>query len=500
MLPSLLRLLISLPPSLSQFFFNLFLCPDGAAVPLLFLSFPIFMAGTFGTGDISNLDPAHLRLFQSLDKAVSSRFQQLSLHDIPALTSETDLVDLLLDNDLLALSAVVAWFSATAPPSVVDVVAFMNTLGITWVRSAGPDLDRDQLLVAMRVKQFVASMFELNDKRLSGTSMTADPMDMDTPLEVSIGRTMDSAFLAQQHRPVQPLLLPPPSVCGNLRRQFESGVFVEVALKYVVLHKESADRWHGTQIISEISSGKHRVVGKAPTKDVKSMLDAYLRLAALSYGRVYIGSTFAAPLTAYPGNASVGVLNGVRVQYDMQSHESYLGLLQEVATLLGDRRGEFTYRFSTLAKRTHDLTRAGRSYADAQADAASNLFAFMRAPAPFVAPSLTPQKPGGKGDGGSSVDPAVTGAKRTLEDLAKIPGFIKGLRTFGSDKECASLAAKAAGKSKFCPFFVTARACNYGSDCKKAHLCDVKLADNSLCLQSHTRAKHVEELGLPEYP
>jgi hypothetical protein len=128
------------------------------------------------------------------------------------------------------------------------------------------------------------------------------------------------------------------------------------------------------------------------------------------------------------------------------------------------------------------------------------LFAFMRAPAPFVAPSLTPQKPGGKGDGGSSVDPAVTGAKRTLEDLAKIPGFIKGLRTFGSDKECASLAAKAAGKSKFCPFFVTSRACSYGADCKKAHLCDVKLADNSLCLQSHTRAKHVEELGLPEYP
>jgi hypothetical protein len=458
------------------------------------------MAPTFGANDISILDAPHLALFRALDKAVSSRFEQLHLHDIEALEHNNfDFVYVLLDNDLLALSAITVWFSSATPPSVSDVVSFLTTLGVTWHAGAGTDLDRDQMLVSMRIKQFVASMLEINDKRLSGSSITADPADMDTPMDVSVGRTMDSAFLLQQHRPVQSHLLPPPSVCGNLRRQFESGFFVEVPLRFVVLHKESADRWHGTQIVSEISSGKQRVVGKAATKDVKSMIDAYFRLAALSYGKVYIGCTFPAPIASFPGDASVGVVGGVRVQYDMRSHEFYLGLLQEVAVLLGDRRVEFIYRFSTLTKRTNDLTRSGRSYADAQADAASNLFAFMRAPAPFEPRATTPQKPGPSalietpGDGGAA------GAKRTLDELQKLPGFIKGIRTYGSEKDCPHIAAKAAGKLRFCQFYVTGRSCSFGADCKKAHLCDVKLADNSICLQAHTRAKHVEELGLPAY-
>lgn len=452
---------------------------------------------TFGTKDVTEvLDPAHIRLFDAVDKSISSVFVKLHLHEIMALNDSAQFVDVLLDNDLLALSSVIVWFSATTPPTVKDVVAFLTTLGITWMATVPAVLDRDHMLVSMRIKQFFALILEVNDKRLNGVLTIIDPCDMDTPLETATGRTMDSAFLAQQYRPVQSLLLPPPSVLGNLRRQFEANAFIEIALRYVVLHRESADRWHGTQIVSEISTGKQRVVGKAPTKDVKSMLDAYFRLAALSYGRVYIGCTFVAPIISFPGDGRVGMVGGIRVQYDMASHEAYCGLLQEVAVLLGDRRVEYTYRFSTLAKRTHDLTRAGRSYADAQQDAAANLFAFMRAPAPFEARVHTPPRnlPGPSGEGDKE-----TGAKRTLEDLQKLPGFIKGLRTYGSDKDCPHIAAKAAGKTRFCQFFVTARNCSFGAECKKAHLCDVRLADGSLCLQEHTRAKHVADLGLPQY-
>ena len=74
--------------------------------------FPFPMAGAFGMSEIflrSNIDPAHLQLFEKLDKSVSSRFVKLHLHDIIALADATDFVNLLLDNDLLALSAVL-WF------------------------------------------------------------------------------------------------------------------------------------------------------------------------------------------------------------------------------------------------------------------------------------------------------------------------------------------------------------------------------------------------------
>ena len=41
----------------------------------------------------------------------------------------------------------------------------------------------------------------------------------------------------------------PLQICGNLKRQHEAGVFADVELKYVVLHRTSAARWHGTQIL-----------------------------------------------------------------------------------------------------------------------------------------------------------------------------------------------------------------------------------------------------------
>ena len=90
--------------------------------------------------------------------------------------------------------------------------------------------------------------------------------------------------------------------------------------------------------------------------------------------------------------------------------------------------------------------------------------------------------------------------KRTFAEIRQLPGFIDGLRTFGSEKDSAALTAKEPSKKRFCQYFTTSRDCSYGADCRRAHLCDVKLADGSLCLQAHSRAKHVQDLGMPQYP
>ena len=81
------------------------------------------------------------------------------------------------------------------------------------------------MLVAMRVMQIYNFCLELDDTRLKGGSATSDPSDMDTPLDPASAKTFDAAFLVSNRRSVQPVLLPPPAVCGNLKRQFESGVF-----------------------------------------------------------------------------------------------------------------------------------------------------------------------------------------------------------------------------------------------------------------------------------
>ena len=305
---------------------------------------------TFGASDESNLDAPHAVLLRSCEKVVVSKFIELRLNDITALPAATTFVDMLLDNDLLSLSSVVVWFASDTKPSRQAVIDFFTTLGITWNNAAGAALDRDQMLVSMRVLQFYHFCLELENTRLKGGCTSADPSDMDTPLDPASAKTFDAAFMVSNKRPVQPSLLPPPSVCGNLKRQFESGVFCDVALKFVVLHRKSAERWHGTQIVSDVSSGKQRVVGKAPTKDVKSLFDAYLRFSAISMGRVYIGGTFNAPVSSFPGDASVGLVNGTRVHYGMASHKSYCALLQEVAALLGEQhKTEFIYRFGILA-------------------------------------------------------------------------------------------------------------------------------------------------------
>ena len=267
-----------------------------------------------------------------------------------------------------------------------------------------------------------------------------------------------------------------------------------------MLNKKAAERWHGTRIISDVSSGKQTVVGKAPTKDVKSTFDAFLRLTALSFGRLYIGGTFAAPVASFPGDAAVGVVSGTRVHYDMATHEAYCALLQEVVALLGEQhKVEFIYRFGILAEQTHNATREGKSYADAQSEASQQLYAFMRAPAPQP---VVQWQPGGPRGGGPKIIQEVEkiSGKRSFEEIRKLPGFIEGLKTFGSDKDSTALTAKEAGKTRFCQYFTTGRTCTYGANCTRGHLCDVKLADGSLCLQAHSRAKHVADLGLPQYP
>ena len=447
----------------------------------------------FGTSDESNLDAPHAALLRNCEKSVASKFVDCRLNDIAALAIPTGFADGLLDNELLSLPAIAVWFQGVAKPTKQMVIDFFAVFGLVWNSAPGPALVRDESFVAMRVMVFYSFCLELEATRIAGGSTSADPSDMDTPLDGPSAKTFDGAFLNSNGRPVQPGLLPPPSVCGNIKRQFESGVFTDIALRYVVLFKKSTERWHGTQIVSDVASGKQRVIGKAPTKDVKSLFDAFLRLSAISMGRLYIGGTFHAPIASFPGDSTVGVVKGTRVHYDMASHESYCALLQDIASLLGEsNKTEFIYRFGIFSERTINATRAGKSFADAQADTAQQLFAFMRAPGPAspIKPFVPKEVPLGEALGG----------KRDFEQISKIPGFVPGLRTFGSKQDCPGLVAKDANKKTFCQFFTTNRSCTFGANCKRGHFCDVKLADGSVCLQAHSRQKHVEELGVPQYP
>ena len=452
---------------------------------------------SFGTSDESNLNPARMVLFRKVDKTVGAKFIECRLNDIIALGTPTAFVDMLLDQDLLGLAQVIVWFSGDVKPTRQNVVDFFTMLGCNWRHAAGPALIRDEAFVAMRVMIFYNFCLELEATRVSGGNTSADPSDMDTPLDGSSSKTYDGAFAVANGRAVQPALLPPPSVLGNIKRQHESGVFHEIPLRYVVLFRTSADRSHGTQIISDINSGKQKVIGKAPTKEVKSLFEAYMRLAAISMGRLYIGGTFNAPIASFPGDATVGVVRGSRVHYDMLSHETYCALLLEIAVLLGEHnKVEYTYRFGVFGGHTMSATRAGKSFADAQADTYQQLYAFMRAPAPIVphVPHVpkVPREP-------NPSPPLGDDKKRNFDEISKLPGFVPGLKTFGSKEVCAGLTAKDANKGQFCQFFTTGRTCSFGNSCKRAHLCDVKLADMTICLQPHTRAKHVADHGVPQY-
>jgi len=85
------------------------------------------------------------------------------------------------------------------------------------------------------------------------------------------------------------------------------------------------------------------------------------------------------------------------------------------------------------------------------------------------------------------------------EELSALPGFIKGIRTFGATKDCPKLAGLDAAKPRFCQYFNTGQTCSYGANCKRAHLCDILLADKSVCCAAHSRKGHVDALGLPLY-
>jgi hypothetical protein len=454
----------------------------------------------FGDAPVTDFDDAHGKAWSKLEPALADNFVKHRLIHIVALACQFSFAYALLDNLLLSVEKVAVWFPSK--PDAASVVAFMTSLGVTWVNAASASLlARDKMLVAVEVICFVNDMTTLDTDRRNGGPSSADPHDLDTPLDPAKAKTYDGTFLRVLGRPPQPLLLGPPSLMGSFMRQFLSGVFVEVPLKYVVLFSAEVTRWHGTRIISDVQSGKQTVVGKALTKDVRGMMDAVMRLKCVSYVRLYFGVAFRAPVTEYPGDASIGAIGKDRYQYDMYTHELYCGIVDEISVLLGEEHlAELKYRFSVLHRNTHNtIKREGSSYCEALQKELMANYGFMRAPAPFrpkkplVTLVTTPVKPTIPSGG----DPP--GGKRTFDDIRKLPGFIEGIRTYGSGKECTQLAAIDEGKKVFCQYYCSGRDCSFAS-CNRAHLCDVILADKkAVCCQPHTRQEHVAALGLPAY-
>lgn len=453
----------------------------------------------FSVKTTSEFDAAHGVLWAKVEPALAELFVARRLHHVKALADDFEFVYALLENNLLIVEKVAVWFSGV--PDTAAVVAFMTSLGITWANAGNALLlQRDRMLVSVEVICFANEVSRWHKDRLSGGPSSADPHDLDTPMDPSKAKTYDGNFERVFGYPPQPLLLGPPTLLGNFMRQYLSGVFVEVSLKYVVLFSSEVARWHGTRIVSDVNSGKQTVVGKAPTKDVRGMADGAMRLKCCSYSRLYLGVAFRAPLTEFPGAATVGVIGGERYQYDMYTHELYCGTVDEISVLLGDDHwSELRYRFSVLHRNVHgSIKRSHFSYCDALQRELVTSYAFLRAPPPPKAPRVAPTKPFvPPPSGGGVVTPT---GKRTFEEISKLPGFVPGLKTFGSTKECSQLVAIDAQKKMFCQYYCTGRECTFHPSCNRAHLCDVIMADKkTVCCQAHTRQEHVATLGVPQY-
>ena len=456
---------------------------------------------TFGTlKDVSNLDAGYQLLLESCDKRVIDEFIKQCLHDVMAFgVSNSELIENLLDaGSLLEPGNVVVWF--TDVPAKQDVLDFILQLGVTWKRAAGPQLLKDQLLVSMRVALFYKSMVKLLKAREGGGADGADPSDVDTPIDPFSSKTFASAFLATNDRVVEHSLLAPQNVQGAIKRQFESGVFLDISLKLVILNKEASVRSAQQQMVTDLKSGNTKVVNKSAISEVKSVLDATFRLMAVSYTRVFIGGTFFAPPASFPGADALGVVKGQRYHYCMQAHESYCALVIEVAGILYSNLGEFIYRFSTLHKRTHTMCQTQAvSFAHGQRETMKDMFSFMRALQPRVVQAFQQSHVQVVKEGSPKQLAGPGGGKRSYDEIAQLPGFIKGIRTFGGGKDCPKLIGIEAAKPRFCQFFTLGQTCQYGASCKRAHLCDVLLADKSVCGAAHSRQGHVDTHGLPGY-
>ena len=456
---------------------------------------------TFGAArDFSALNSVYQGMKDTCDKRVLDEFLGQGLHDVVAFgVSSTELLEILLDSGFLMDPASVAiWF--TAVPEKQEVMNFLVSLGVTWARPpASQQLAKDQLLVSMRVGLFYKKMVAVLKARESGGADGADPSDFETPIDQFASKTLAAAFVASNDRVVEWSMLAPQNIQGAIKRQYESGVFVEVSLKMVIIFREASVR-QAHQMVTDIKTGNTKVVGKSAMSDVKSIMDAVFRLLCVSYTRVFIGGTFPAAVINYPGPAMVGVVKGIRYQFCMQSHEAYCSLVMEVATILNGNLGEFLYRFSTFHKRIFQMIQTQQmSYAHGQLEAMKDMFAFMRQaqprqaqhPSPVIAQPVVP--------GAEAKIVGGSGGKRSFDEISALPGFIKGIRTFGATKECPKLAALDAAKARFCQHFNTGQICSYGANCKRAHLCDILLADKSVCCAAHSRKGHVDALGLPLY-
>ena len=457
--------------------------------------------GTFGTSkDFSALSPGYQGMQRSCDKRVSDEFLEQRLHDVVAFgVSPTEFIEVLLDEGFLTDPAsVVIWFKDV--PDKDEVLHFLVSLGVTWKNALGTQqIKKDQLLVAMRIGLFYKKMVAVLKARESGAADGADPSDFDTPLDQFSSKTLAAAFVASNDRMVEHSMLAPQNIQGAIKRQFESGVFVEISLKMVIIFREASVRQQN-QMVMDLKTGNTKVVGKSAVSDIKSMMDAAFRLICVSYTRVFIGGTFPAPVANYPGPSAVGVVKGTRYQFCMQSHEAYCSLVMEVATILNGSLGEFLYRFSTLHKRIFQMVQTQQmSYAHGQQEAMKDMFAFMRQ-AQQRQTQFPSSQPTQLGAPGAEIKPGGgTGGKRSFEEISNLPGFIKGIKTFGAAKDCPKLAGIDATKPRFCQYFDTGQSCTYGANCKRAHLCDMILADKSVCCAAHNRKGHVDALGIPLY-
>ena len=364
--------------------------------------------------------------------------------------------------------------SSEGCPKVASVKAWFAGLAgdLTWVNRSDASLLRTDT-------DAVCARFIRAYKEVYGMQKSSD-VDGGEELSSSTGESMDEQFKRAYGYSMDYASLASLQVCQSFHSQLSKGLKTYELKK--IIRRDKVSQQEDPELVTNLRTGraKSRMVD---SKRIVNETDFLERVAVAGRTLAYVSTLHTAPEASWGGSATVGVVRGVRYQFDMATAVKYESFWSSMLPLFKGNIGraiteEQSLRSSLISLKDTDRNSLACAYLQAMNEKRGSI----AQAAAQLSLELGAKRPGERPPGGHPGGRQRTDGKF---DITRVPGYKADFPgTFQGEHEIGGK------KAEFCKFWNDERGCRMGNSCKKHHFCDVKMPDGSPCCEAHTRRKH----------
>lgn len=326
--------------------------------------------------------------------------------------------------------------------------------------------------VALAKDRIVARIMRLLDLSIEDLKATpADDGGEDDPISSTTKESLEQVYFKKYGEHVIPSELPSSTVLGRMHRSIMTGSFSLIKVTSIV-PQDAFSLSSKDEMILTSGGGFKR---KRDSSKIQNLEEFYHLMEVMMQGYVFVSVGAPAPHPDWEGRPDYGKVANVRLQFSRAGKEKYISWLRALGKRLGepglgllmtiemDCRKQWV---DAIHSKIQMESVVRQSIIDCKGSADQKITAFIAGKRPKLNPQYeTPKKGGPKGP----------------IDYSALPGFDPKISTGKSYR----------GKP-ICKKHADGRKCDFGSNCRFAHVCDIVINERGEVCGSteHTRGGH----------